>query len=159
MLRLTDTWMSELAGTMQSIRSILPFTDKKLRSREGHRFPHGQLLEVLDVPTEFISVEFRFLPRDFRNFPKYNKTQTEMGSKCIAILYYLCSSTLTVWIVEKLLKSKYLLLIDHSRMQDIPDQFQEICMASILITNIVVSYSPLLFTKHLSILHYDMGAL
>lgn len=44
-------------------------------------------------------------------------------------------------------------------MKDILGQFQEICMVSILITNIVVSYSPLLFTKHLSILHYDIGAL
>lgn len=160
MLRLTDTWISELAGTMQSVRSILPFTDRKLRSREGQGFTHGQLLEVLDVPTEFNSVEFYFLQRDFRSFPQYTKTQTDMVSKCIAVLYHLCSSTLTLmWIIEKLLKLKDLLLIDHSRMKDIPGQFQEICMVSILITNIVVSYSPLLFTKSLSILHYDIGAL
>ena len=151
--------MSGLAGTRKSVRPILPFTDRKLRSREGHGFTHGQLLEVLDVPTEFISVEFRFLQRDFRSFPKYNKTQTEMVSKWIAVLYHLCSSTLPLWIIEKLLKLKDLLLIDHLRMKDILGQFQEICMVSILITNIVVSYSPLLFTKHLSILHYDIGAL
>lgn len=152
--------MSELAGTRKSVRPILPFTVRKPRSREGHRFTHGQLLEALDVPTEFISVEFCFLQRDFRSFPKYNKTQTEMVSKWIAVLYHLCSSTLPlVWIIEKLLKLKDLLLIDHSRMKAIPGQFQEICMVSILITNIVVSYSPLLFTKHLSILHYDVGVL
>lgn len=44
----------------------------------------ASFLEVLDVPTEFISVEFYFLQGISEAFPN-TKTQTEMLSKCIAV--------------------------------------------------------------------------
>lgn len=51
--KLTDTLISVLAGTMWSVRAILPFIGEKLRSREEQGLVHGLLLEVLGVLREF----------------------------------------------------------------------------------------------------------
>lgn len=49
MFRLTDTWISELAGTVRSVKDLLPFGGRAWGPTGGQGLAHGLLPETLGV--------------------------------------------------------------------------------------------------------------